>query len=230
MQHDTFKKLTDVFSYPGNFLNKAKKHKKHLSVSQIHPDVKVSGGELAKSAPVTDEKGKYHHFLSVYTAGAVAAAAGRSPVASGLPSNTTTKSSLKSPSFFSSNNSNNDSSSALVSPIASKIVAEEEPPIVHYPLSVSSLNQFSPQRRIWLQHCLLPSGIAAEGGGAITAANMNVKVLKSGSAWDTAENHESNSASYNNPNEATGLLFVKRKCYKKRFSIVCVPVWVWVGV
>lgn len=55
-------------------------------------------------------------------------------------------------------------------------------------------------------------------GTATTTAVLNSNVLKSESAWDTVEDHHLRQqhqlvkqAAYSNPNEATGLLFVKCK-------------------
>ncbi|KAK3847209.1 MAG: hypothetical protein J3R72DRAFT_432134 [Linnemannia gamsii] len=151
------------------------------------------------------------------------------PVGGGLPSGVI-KSPLKSPfnniHGLSSNNNNVSKSSGPISPGASKIFTKEEPPIVHYPFSVSSLEQLSPQRRVWLQNCLSLHGGSTGGGvtgvdgrvagatAAATVALLNANVLKSESAWDTIEDHHvqvvnKQVAAYNNPNEATGLLFVK---------------------
>jgi len=77
---------------------------------------------------------------------------------------------------------------------------KEEPPIIHCPPSIASLEQFSPQRRAWIQNW------------GNSNAELN-DVLKSGQAWDTIESRfiHSGYSGYGNPNEATGLLFVKRK-------------------
>lgn len=80
-----------------------------------------------------------------------------------------------------------------------KAFPKEEPPIIHCPPSVSCLERFSPQRQAWIQNCC--------------SSNTNVElhnVLKSGQAWDTIEDRQITTG-YNNPNEATGLFFVKRK-------------------
>ncbi|KAF9912785.1 hypothetical protein EC991_008647 [Linnemannia zychae] len=226
MQNDALRKLSDVFSYPGSFLNKAKKTKKASTGSHVHPDVKIEKSsvisptteeynrsssplsEVAKSAHTTVEENK--QYLSVHTT-ATATGSGRLGSAGGgggLPSSVL-KSPLKSP--FNNHSNNN---TICVSPGVSKIFTKEEPPLVHYPYSVSSLDQFSPQRRVWLQNCLAPHG-GSTGGGVIgvdgvSAASFNAK---SELAWDTVEDHQQlvnkQAAAYSNPNEATGLLFVK---------------------
>ncbi|KAG0239541.1 hypothetical protein BGX31_002726 [Mortierella sp. GBA43] len=59
------------------------------------------------------------------------------------------------------------------------------------------MDRFSPQRRAWIQNW----------GAQYTNVELN-DVLKSGQAWDTVEGRHTVSG-YSNPNEATGLLFVK---------------------
>jgi hypothetical protein len=249
MQNDALRKLTDVFSYPGSFLSKAKKIKKSTtSVSLVHPDKfsisptsDTRGGslpipEVAKSARTTDAENK--QCLSVHTATTTTSTTGKvhtpTVTLSTLSAGSVLKSPLKSPFHHTTtgNNSNTHSNSngsstkgaSPISPGASKIFTKEEPPIVHYPVAVSSLDQFSPQRRVWLQNCLSPSGIASTmgdgvgpaGAGAVTAT-LNNNVLKTGSAWDTVENHRHHhqvvkpAVAHNNPNEAIGLLFTKCK-------------------
>ncbi|KAF9418000.1 hypothetical protein BGZ94_009810 [Podila epigama] len=105
----------------------------------------------------------------------------------------------------------------------------EEPPLVHCPPSVASLDQFSPERLAWVKDCIYQP----------TTYHNNNNVLKtSEQAWDTVDGHghdhghfpdnhncagstdelapthnypghSFNRSGYNNPNEATGLLFVK---------------------
>ncbi|KAF9334811.1 hypothetical protein BGZ91_010723 [Linnemannia elongata] len=246
MQNDALKKLTDVFSYPGSFLNKAKKTKKTITTttpgSQVHPDkTSISPttpdnnnnsspfSDVAKSARTTVEENR--QFLSVHTSGkAHSPATNVAGVPSSHSGGSVLKTPLKIPFHTTSTNSNHNNhnnshggnkNAAPMSPGANKIFTKEEPPIVHYPFSVSSLDQFSPQRRVWLQNCLSPGGIAATGevmatGTATTTAVLNSNVLKSESAWDTVEDHHLRQqhqlvkqAAYSNPNEATGLLFVK---------------------
>ncbi|KAG0336884.1 hypothetical protein BG000_006046 [Podila horticola] len=106
----------------------------------------------------------------------------------------------------------------------------EEPPLVHCPPSVASPEQFSPERLAWVKDCIYqPAYSQPQHGNALKA---------SGHAWDTIEgaNHDGGHfhnghsgtrsideispthnypghcfgrSGYNNPNEATGLLFVK---------------------
>ncbi|KAF9391432.1 hypothetical protein CPC16_004336 [Podila verticillata] len=106
----------------------------------------------------------------------------------------------------------------------------EEPPLVHCPPSVASLEQFSPERLAWVKDCIYQPAYSQP---------QNSNVLKSSAnAWDTIEGannggghfHNGHSGArstdeiapthnypghcfgrsgYNNPNEATGLLFVK---------------------
>lgn len=195
---------------------------------------------MAKSARTTDEENL--QFLSVHTSGKVHSPA---TVVAGMPSSHSGGSVLKTPlkilfhttstnsNYSNHSNSNYSNKNAgPMSPGASKIFTKEEPPIVHYPFSVSSLDQFSPQRRVWLHNCLSPSGIAATGEVMATkAAVLNRNVLKSEPAWDTIEDHHLRQqhqlvkqAAYNNPNEATGLLFVKCKSqgYNTAFSFLTV--------
>ncbi|KAG0273593.1 hypothetical protein BGZ95_010604 [Linnemannia exigua] len=257
MQNDALRKLSDVFSYTGSFLNKAKKIKKNStgSQAQVHADVKIEKSssisptitgynhnscspfsEVAKSALTTAEEKK--QFLSVHTTTTTTTTTGtagsgrmggNAPVGGGLPSSVVKgplKSTFNNINGFSNNTNSGGKSTGPISPGASKIFTKEEPPIVHYPFSVSSLDQFSPQRRVWLQNCLSPHGGSTGGGvtgvdggltgsmAAATVAVLNPNVLKSGSAWDTIEDHHvqvfnKQATAYNNPNEATGLLFVK---------------------
>ncbi|KAF8929812.1 hypothetical protein BGZ47_000871 [Haplosporangium gracile] len=177
MQNEALRKLTDVFSYPGSFLNKAKKIKKSITatsgLSQVHPD--------KTSIPLTSNNNSSPPFSEV-------AKPARSKGA------------------------------GLISPGSNKNFTKEEPLIVHYPFSVSSLEQFLPQRRVWLQNCLFPNGIIATGAAATTTtkAILNSNVLKTESAWDTVEDHHLHhqqqlvkQTAHKNPNESTGLLFVK---------------------
>ncbi|KAG9068802.1 hypothetical protein KI688_011088 [Linnemannia hyalina] len=238
MQNDALRKLTDVFSYPGSFLSKAKKIKKTTTTgSQVHPDkTSISPttsnnnnssspfSEVAKSARTTSEEN--HQFLSVHTSGkAHNLATGVSGMPSSHSGGSVLKSPLKNPFHTIATNSNSNHSNSNggnknagpISPGANKFFTKEEPPIVHYPFSVSSLDQFSPQRRGWLRNCLSPSGIAAaEEAMATATAVLNSDVLKSETAWDTVEGYHlrqqhqlAKQAACNIPNEATGLLFVK---------------------
>ncbi|KAF9928987.1 hypothetical protein FBU30_001992 [Linnemannia zychae] len=216
MQNDAFRKLTDVFSNPGSFLHKTKKFKKNSvtvgsnvlidkcviipSTESINQHLSFSPlSDVIKSAPVTDEEKQ--QFLTVHTTGTA-------KLDGELPSSHSSKSPLKSP-FHSINQNIIHVGTGLASPGVSKVFAKEVPPLVHYPFSISSMDQFSPQRRAWLQNCLSPNGVTNMGEGA--GAALNSSVLKSESAWDTAEDQlfSKSVAAYGNPNEATGLLFVK---------------------
>ncbi|KAK3804601.1 MAG: hypothetical protein J3Q66DRAFT_446266 [Benniella sp.] len=93
---------------------------------------------------------------------------------------------------------NSREGSSIKSPTSTgsgKEFPKEESPIIHCPPSISSLEQFSPQRRAWIQNW------------GNSNAELN-DVLKSGQAWDTIESRFIHSG-YSNPNEATGLLFVQ---------------------
>lgn len=67
---------------------------------------------------------------------------------------------------------------------------------------------------------------------ATKAAVLNSNVLKSESAWDTIEDHHLQQqhqlvkqAVYNNPNEATGLLFVKCKSQGHIIAFLLLDRW-----
>ncbi|KAF9120066.1 hypothetical protein BGW39_011692 [Mortierella sp. 14UC] len=166
MQNDALRKLSGVFSYPGSFLNKAKKIKKTCSGSQVHPDVKIDKSSVI--SPTTGACNRNSSPLSEVTKSA--------PTTDEENNSSALKNPLKGP----FNNLNNNSS--CVSPGASKVFTKEELPLVHYPYSVSSLDQFSPQRRVWLQNCLAPHGsgiIGVDGAsGAAAAVALNANVLK----------------------------------------------------
>ncbi|KAI8360289.1 hypothetical protein B0O80DRAFT_200223 [Mortierella sp. GBAus27b] len=114
----------------------------------------------------------------------------------------------------------------------------DEPALVHCPLSVTSLDQFSPERHAWVKECL-----SQNSSGLRTAMSSHLNdVLKSEKAWDAVEgNHRYTSkgsgelatsimnfskTGYNNLNEATGLLLVKliqftNRASSKTFDLEC---------
>ncbi|KAG0352645.1 hypothetical protein BGZ54_002650 [Gamsiella multidivaricata] len=118
-----------------------------------------------------------------------------------------------------------------------RLKAEEEPPLVHCPLSVASLDQFSPERHAWVRECL--SG--GRGMPLTTTASAQLSnVLKSERAWEAMEGHYGQQSSeelvapglnfaktgYNNLNEATGLVLVKlmqvtNRASSKIYDIEC---------
>ncbi|KAK3808373.1 MAG: hypothetical protein J3Q66DRAFT_391922 [Benniella sp.] len=110
----------------------------------------------------------------------------------------------------------------------------DEPALVHCPLSVTSLDQFSPERHAWVKECLNQNS----SGLNTTMSSHLGDVLKSEKAWDIVEggpryerrNSEDLAASimnfaktgYNNLNEATGLLLVKLMQFtNKTFDLEC---------
>ncbi|KAF9917613.1 hypothetical protein BX616_000448 [Lobosporangium transversale] len=107
----------------------------------------------------------------------------------------------------------------------------EEPALVHCPVSVASIDQFSPDRQVWVRDCL------NQGNNKRSASTQQLRlsqfnnVLKSGRAWDTMEGHLIHSrddlitsrlsfakTGYNNLNEATGLVLVKLMQVSNRAS------------
>lgn len=74
---------------------------------------------------------------------------------------------------------------------------EEQPALIHCPPSVASLDQFSEERHAWVLQCLNHGTIAAKGAvhgatakGPNGVAGVNTDILKSQTAWDTAEGYE----------------------------------------
>ncbi|KAI1316009.1 hypothetical protein EDD11_010534 [Mortierella claussenii] len=108
-------------------------------------------------------------------------------------------------------------SSSMKSPLSAGsnkvFLKEQKPLIIHCPPSIPSLEQLSPQRRAWVQSWP-PSPLPFQN-----------------EAWDTVDDaqytNQNNVASvYRNPNEATGLLFVKlmqvtNKATTKAFDVEC---------
>ncbi|KAF9185184.1 hypothetical protein BGZ51_002905 [Haplosporangium sp. Z 767] len=118
--------------------------------------------------------------------------------------------------------------------VSSKLL--EEPPLVHCPPSVASLDQFSPERHAWVRSCLAQHQLHSLQPSLSQLTN----VLKSERAWDTAEGNFENQSTielnapgrtfvksgYNNPNEATGLVLVKlmqvtNRASSKIYDIEC---------
>ncbi|ORZ10063.1 hypothetical protein BCR41DRAFT_133404 [Lobosporangium transversale] len=80
---------------------------------------------------------------------------------------------------------------------------KEEPPIIHCPPSIPSLDHFCTQRRAWIQN----------GSTSVTTAELK-NVLKSGQVWDIMDNSRYGSqnlvkSGYYNLNEPLGILYVK---------------------
>ncbi|KAF8929537.1 hypothetical protein BGZ58_008871 [Dissophora ornata] len=90
----------------------------------------------------------------------------------------------------------------------------DEPALVHCPLSVSTLDQFSPERYAWVRDCLFQNK---------PMESQISNILKSERTWDTVDGHYESQSSellkapgadltktgFNNLNEATGLVLVK---------------------
>ncbi|KAF9383372.1 hypothetical protein CPB97_006507 [Podila verticillata] len=127
--------------------------------------------------------------------------------------------------------------SGLKSPLSPSIFrgggglpVREEPPLVHCPPSVASLEQFSPERLAWVKDCIYQPAYSQPHNGNVLKTSAH--------AWDTVEGanhggghfHNGHSGArstdeiapthnypghcfgrsgHNNPNEATRLLFVK---------------------
>ncbi|KAG0006452.1 hypothetical protein BGZ65_007858 [Modicella reniformis] len=112
----------------------------------------------------------------------------------------------------------------------------DEPALVHCPVSVTSLDQFSPERHAWVKECLNPNS----NHKLKESPHLN-DVLKSEKAWNTVEGNRYEARSseelaasimnfsktgYNNLNEATGLLLVKliqftNRATSKIFDLEC---------
>lgn len=184
MQNDAFKRfsrdLHDVLSIPGNFLNK--KAKKNILPGEKTKQAKISDGQGGNkidkaaliSATTGDSLSKFS--ISEVSKSALTAEDGSRQLltvstAAGEPR----RNSIGAFSRRGSERGGNNSKSPH-SPATGRVHPREEPPIVHCPLSVSSLEQFSTQRRLWIQNCLHHN----------TVPQLN-NVLKSEQAWDTVD-------------------------------------------
>ncbi|KAF9360029.1 hypothetical protein BGX26_010679 [Mortierella sp. AD094] len=63
---------------------------------------------------------------------------------------------------------------------------KDEPALVHCPLSVASLDQFSPERYTWVRDCLNQN--SGKSMSTLPPSQLS-NVLKSEKAWDTVEGH-----------------------------------------
>ncbi|KAF9434902.1 hypothetical protein BGZ76_007227 [Entomortierella beljakovae] len=109
---------------------------------------------------------------------------------------------------------------------------KDEPALVHCPLSVASLDQFSPERYTWVRDCLNQNN--GKSQSTLPSSQLS-NVLKSETAWDTVDGTYEAEVSpalnfaktgYNNLNEATGLVLVKlmqitNRATSKVFDIEC---------
>ncbi|KAG0056335.1 hypothetical protein BGZ83_005454 [Gryganskiella cystojenkinii] len=120
---------------------------------------------------------------------------------------------------------------------------EEQPALIHCPPSVASLDQFSQERHDWVLKCLNHHHQGSKDQGATTkeittgTPATNSDILKSETAWDAVEGYEyaqlhvplstpAEKSGYHNPNEATGLVFIKlmqvsNRASAKVFDIEC---------
>ncbi|KAF9112635.1 hypothetical protein BGX27_003023 [Mortierella sp. AM989] len=191
MQNDAFKRfsrdLQEALSIPGNFLNKKSK-KSLLAADKKKKNSQPQIQGIIKTEKITVDSCSLHDIPISEV---------NKTVSTAVDNNThylsvSTAKTLQ----------GNGHGGSPISAGSGKIFPKEEPPIIHCPPSISSLEHFSPQRKAWIQNWSLNSN-----------AQLN-NVLKSGQAWDTVdETHFTNqnlvNSAYNNPNEATGLLFVK---------------------
>ncbi|KAI1317067.1 hypothetical protein EDD11_009050 [Mortierella claussenii] len=137
--------------------------------------------------------------------------------------------------------SNTISSSSSYGPYSGRVFPElmkEETALVHCPVSVASIDQFSAERYAWVKDCLYQQG---PKGAAAASIHLN-SVLKSERAWDTVEGYGANRSSpeeliapglntfakagYINLKESTGLVLVKlmqvtNKASSKLLDIEC---------
>ncbi|KAG9323490.1 hypothetical protein KVV02_007815 [Mortierella alpina] len=224
MQNDAFKRfsrdLHDVLSIPGNFLNK--KAKKNIFSGEKTKQVKISeaqGGSKADKALISATTGDSLSDCSISEVSKSASTAEDGSRQLLTVSTAAGEPRRHSIGTFSRKGSDRGgiNSKSPHSPATGRVHPREEPPIIHCPLSVSSLEQFSTQRRMWIQNCVYHN----------TVPQLN-NVLKSEQAWDTVdESHlHRNGRQHPNsiglksthPNEATGLLLVKRKCEFSPFA------------
>ncbi|KAG0085265.1 hypothetical protein BGZ93_004265 [Podila epicladia] len=246
MQNDAFKRfskdLTDALVIPVNYLNKKAKRiplpgndKKNrveaLSLAGLQAGVLKNHDDHHQPSPGGLQYDKAHRKGS------------ESVSLHNFSLSTISKTSVDDNQSFTSNGSDSTASigkfgksgpKSPLSPIAFRgsggLPVREEPPLVHCPPSVASLEQFSPERLAWVKECIYQPTYPQP---------QNSNVLKSsGNVWDTVEGashggghfHNGHSGArstdeitlthnypghcfgrsgYNNPNEATGLLFVK---------------------
>ncbi|CAO3571802.1 unnamed protein product [Mortierella alpina] len=218
MQNDAFKRfsrdLHDVLSIPGNFLNK--KAKKNIFSGEKNKQAKIiegQGGSTTDKAAVlitatTGDSPNKFSISEVSKSASTAEDGSRQLLSVSTAAGESRRHSIGAFSRRGSDRGAHHSKSPH-SPSTGRVYPREEPPIIHCPLSVSSLEQFSTQRRMWIQNCVYHN----------TVSHNNV--LKSEQAWDTVDEshlHKSGRQHTNSlgvkstighPNEATGLLLVK---------------------
>ncbi|KAF9155562.1 hypothetical protein BG015_009435 [Linnemannia schmuckeri] len=138
-------------------------------------------------------------------------------------------------------NSKREEKDIISSTISNSNNTNKEPTLVHCPPSVAILDQFSPERQNWVRECPNQSLLIGIGN-----ALLGRDVLKSERAWDVvaptpgdgcpydlqssadlvAPGRDFLKTGYYNPNEATGLAFVKlmqitNRATSKLFDIEC---------
>ncbi|KAF9586677.1 hypothetical protein BGW38_010171 [Lunasporangiospora selenospora] len=228
MQHDAFRRfskdLQDALSIPANYLNKQAKKiplpgdKKRRSTASSYPKIEKTSSSVTIDSRVgigSDSVSCHNLSLSeVVKSGSTTSPvddAGNQFLSVGSRS-TSNRSSWYGKSGKSGSMVGSSGGGSLwhglkspLSPGSAKGFAKEyQPALVHCPLSVSSLEQFSPQRRAWIRGCV-------ENHTLSPISN----VLKSEHMWDTFDDNqfqssqERISSAYNNTNEPTGLLLVK---------------------
>ncbi|KAG0039069.1 hypothetical protein BGZ82_009767 [Podila clonocystis] len=243
MQNDAFKRfskdLTDALVIPVNYLNKKAKRiplpgndKKNrigaVGLAGLQAGVLKNHDDHHQPSPGGLQYDKAHHKGS------------ESVSLHNFSLSTISKTSVDDNQSFTSNGSGSTASfgkfgkSGLKSPLSPTsfrgsggLPVREEPPLVHCPPSVASLEQFSPERLAWVKDCIFQPAYSQPQNGKMSEH-----------AWDTVEGanhggghfHNSHSearstdeiahthnypghcfgrSGYDNPNEATGLLFVK---------------------
>ncbi|KAF9357262.1 hypothetical protein BGX26_004005 [Mortierella sp. AD094] len=191
MQNDAFKRfsrdLQEALSIPGNFLNKKSKKIPPTGDKKKKSSQPQTQG-IIKTEKISADSCSLHDIQISEV----------SKTASTIADSDTHHLSVSTAKASQANGRGGSPISAG----SGKIFPKEEPPIIHCPPSISSLEHFSPQRRAWIQNW--PQ----------TPSAQLSNVLKSGQAWDTVdETHFTNqnlvNSAYNNPNEPIGLLFVK---------------------
>ncbi|KAF9438812.1 hypothetical protein BGZ76_004411 [Entomortierella beljakovae] len=154
MQNDAFKRfskdLQEVLSIPGGFLHKKKKKSSQLQAPVVVAIEKTSSDNYSV------------HDITISEVSMTASMADGDAQYLSVSTAKHTPGSVR--------------GASPVYPASGKIFPKEEPPIIHCPPSISSLEHFSPQRRAWIQNW-----------SQIPTSGQLSNVLKTGQAWDTVD-------------------------------------------